>query len=285
VARDGERVGHRDVERELDGPEVRRRGTGRLGCAPRPRDHLGQREEPLVVGRHAERVPGRHAVTGQVARRRPFLQARERRLQPVVHCPAGPLGELCLGVVDVVTVHSVDPQVRQRAVELVVEELRRDAVLARDQVVLVDDAGVDVLPVDPPAGVVRAGPVERDEPALGRDDDRLPVDDGVVVGIVGRVRRFSQVCADADAGDDGLAEPPEVRACKAVVVVPVGPGRLARCHTVSGDVGGKTLSVSVGAVDGRYWRSPTIASNSLSTNSSRSMPSPGPSSSMWLTDS
>jgi hypothetical protein len=183
---------------------------------------------------------------------------------------------LRLGVVDVVQVDGIEPEVRERAVELVVDERRCDAVVPADEVGPVDQTGVDVLVVDPPPRVGWSLAVEGDEPPLGRDDDGLPVDVGVgertpddalaalvavvdrrvddvytrfdgrddslVVGVVGRVGRVAEVGTQADAGDDTLAEPAKVRPGELLVEpLAVVPGPRSGRHTRTALASSKTL--------------------------------------------
>ena len=84
---------------------------------------------------------------------------------------------------EVVEIDRFEAEVRQRAVELVVDERRLEAVPSEHEVVGVDGPGVDVLLADVPAGVGRPFAVEGDEPALGGDENCLAVD-------VGRLQRL-----------------------------------------------------------------------------------------------
>jgi len=112
-----------------------------------------------------------------------LLQSSKGRFELVVHRLGRPLGELRLGIVDVVQVDTVQVEVRQRPVEARVDESRRDGVLTPRQIFAVDDSRLDVLLEDVLSGVSRPLLVEWDEPALGRDERRFPVDFRVANGI------------------------------------------------------------------------------------------------------
>jgi len=272
VCVDGHRVGHRDVERELDRTQPVIVGADRVGGGLGAPDDLGQREVRVVAAGHAERVPGGDAVAGDVPRGPPAFQALEAGFKPVVDRLTAPDPELRLGVVDVVTVYGLHPEIRQRPIEHRVEEPRRHGVAPGGEVVGVDQARLDELRADVRAGILRRRPLERDEPAFGGDDDRLTVDVGAVervadhplaplapvvdrgvdevdpgverlrdrrpvapVAVVGGV---AEVGAEPDAGDDPRAEPAEVGPREGVAeAVAVPPGAVAGRHT-GGSAGG-----------------------------------------------
>ena len=258
----GQRLGHAEVERQLNDLEVVVVAAG----GARDLDHLGERE--IVFHRRvvAEGVPGGDAVHADFSRADRGLQRLEGLQQPPVELDRRDLRELRLRVVDVVDVDAVEVEIFAARLELVREIGRRHAVAAGRQVRRRGDAGlherIDEIALD----VGRRRAVEREVAALGRDDDAAPVEallgevaerraDGALAPLEAVVdRAVDHVAAELDAARDRAAVE-LVR--RRVVVAEVGadadrgkPQAVRQPVVIARDAALKPLAVGGGALGG-----------------------------------
>ena len=237
------RLGHGEVVGQLDHLEVMPRARDRFRLA----HELGERQVIARLGRLAEAVPRGDAVAADAPCGDLLLEQLEGGADAAQELRARHGGELTLGVVDVVDVDRLEPEVREAPPELVLQVARRHGVSA-DHVLGAEDPGADVGVAHVGRGVGRDAAVERDVPALrahhdllaweaalpGEGGERLAehplaalravVDRGVeeVAAEVGRVddRRagppvglvvlLAEVGAEADRGDEEAVERAEV---------------------------------------------------------------------------
>ena len=154
--------------------------------------------------------------------------------------------ELRFGIVEVVDVDAIDAEIVEAATDLIFEKARRYAVAAADDVVGIENAGLDVFAIEVVVGIGRHRAVGREVAALGAEDEFFAgvalfgevfdggadaafaaleaIVDGAVddvdaafdgagdaggVGLIGFVAGRAEVGADADGGEDealGFAE-------------------------------------------------------------------------------
>src|SRR5581483_6982337 len=235
-------------------------------------DELLEREVVGRRRRLPEAVPGGDAVAPDAALGDLPLEHLEYGPDAREELGARDGAELGLGVVDVVDVDGGDAEVRETPAELVLQVARRHHVGPADDVVGAHDAGPDVRVVEPRRRVRRYRAVEGDVAALRAEDEPLarqvPLalereerpaehalaalgavvdrrveevaaevrgpDDRLAVAAVRLVVLLAEVRAEADRGDDRVAERPEVRRRDVRgMALPEGRGprrRRARAH-------------------------------------------------------
>ena len=254
-----------EVHRKLEHAKV----VTAPGRGLRDREHARQRDELGVVGGPRARVGG-DAVRADPARRDLALEPGEGLLQPPVELLAPPLqlalaalvgvAEVVLRVVEEAHVQGVEPQARERARELVGQEVRAHAV--PDPVAVLDHLGEGPVLGLPAQGHLEVGALHVAD--LGDDDDLLAAQavlpdevgqhladerlapsvrvvgggiDEVAPGEDGAAQRFAMlrclvvdaVAAEADATADeaGLPQRP-VPGCAGPLPSRVGGGGLGR---------------------------------------------------------
>src|SRR5688572_14137276 len=168
LRRDEERLGHPEVERELDDFE----SVLRAARLARAGDDALQRQ-PVVALHLAEAVPGRDAVRGELSLVRALLEFAERGGQASIELLLPHRGELALGIVDVVDVEGLDAEILAALVDLVAQVRGRHAVRLVDEVVERRDALVDERPLEPRHRVGGRLAFEREVAALGAEQDLI----------------------------------------------------------------------------------------------------------------
>ena len=178
LGRREERLRQREIHRQLHRREAglpARRGVAR---------QLGEAREaqPLALVAAAQTVPGGDAVARDRPRRDLPLELGERGAQPVLDRGARHLGELGLGVVEVVEVERREPEVLAAAADLIGQEPRRERVAAGDQLSRLDQPAREISAAHGLARLLVELGVERQVAALGRDEHLVALDQAALDG-------------------------------------------------------------------------------------------------------
>src|SRR5207302_10644094 len=123
------------------------------------------------VGFDPVAVPGRGAVAADSAVGAGALQRLECNAEPAQEFGARHFAELRLGIVQVVDVDALDTEIAAAAVDLVLEEARRQRVAAGDDVADLQNAAAEERLLDVRTRVVRAPAVEGEVAALGAEQE------------------------------------------------------------------------------------------------------------------
>src|SRR5436305_56727 len=102
---------------------------------------IASAEVLLLLRLEAEAVPGGEAVCGDAPVAAGALERLEGRPQPPLEFRTRHLAELRFGIVQVVEIDALDRQVPAAALDLVIEESRRERVAAVDELFRLEHSG------------------------------------------------------------------------------------------------------------------------------------------------